>query len=201
MKIKKPKFWDSPNILIPVILFPITILVMLLSFVFRKLSSTKRFSIKVICIGNIYIGGTGKTPLSIKIADLLENKDFKVAIIKKNYRNQNDEKKLIESKEKKVFFENKRSKSLKKAISQKYEVAILDDGMQDFSIYKDLNIVCFTSNQLIGNGFTIPSGPLRENLKAINKCDIAMINGKPNLEFEKKLLKINDKIKIYYSSP
>ena len=199
MKIKKPKFWDSPNILIPVILFPITILVMLLSFVFRKLSSTKRFSIKVICIGNIYIGGTGKTPLSIKIADLLENKDFKVAIIKKNYQNQNDEKKLIESAEKKVFFENKRSNSLKIAISQKYEVAILDDGMQDYSIYKDLNIVCFTSNQPIGNGFTIPSGPLRENLKAINKCDIAMINGKPNLAFEKKLLNINDNIKIYYS--
>ena len=121
---------------------------MLLSFAFKKLSNTKKFSIKVICIGNIYIGGTGKTPLSIKIADLLENKDFKVAIIKKNYRNQNDEKKLIESKEKKVFFENKRSKSLKKAISQKYEVAILDDGMQDFSIYKDLNIVFFTQINL-----------------------------------------------------
>ena len=199
MKIKKPKFWDSSNILIPIILFPITILVMLLSFAFKKLSNTKKFSIKVICIGNIYIGGTGKTPLSIKIADLLENKDFKVAIIKKNYQNQNDEKKLIESAEKKVFFENKRSNSLKIAISQKYEVAILDDGMQDYSIYKDLNIVCFNSNQPVGNGFTIPSGPLRENLKAINKCDIAMINGKPNLAFEKKLLKIIENIKIYYS--
>ena len=108
-------------------------------------------------------------------------------------------KKLIESAEKKVFFENKRSNSLKIAISQKYEVAILDDGMQDYSIYKDLNIVCFNSNQPVGNGFTIPSGPLRENLKAINKCDIAMINGKPNLAFEKKLLNINDNIKIYYS--
>ena len=79
-------------------------------------------------------------------------------------------------------------------------MAILDDGMQDYSIYKDLNIVCFTSNQLIGNGFRIPSGPLRENLKSINKCDIAVINGKPNLEFEKKLIKINDNIKIYYSN-
>ena len=82
-----------------------------------KIIKYKKFSIKVICIGNIYIGGTGKTPLSIKIADLLENKDFKVAIIKKNYQNQNDEKKLIESAEKKVFFENKRSNSLKIAIS------------------------------------------------------------------------------------
>ncbi len=184
----------------PIILFPITILIMLLSFTLKKLSNTKKFSIKVICVGNIYIGGTGKTPLSIKIADLLENRDFKVAIIKKNYQSQTDEKKLIESREKKIFFENKRSNSLKIAIRQKYEVAILDDGMQDYSIYKDLNIVCFTSNQLIGNGFRIPSGPLRENLKSINKCDIAVINGKPNLEFEKKLIKINDNIKIYYSN-
>ena len=60
----------------PIILFPITILVTFLSFALKKLSNTKKFSIKVICIGNIYIGGTGKTPLSIKIADLLENKDF-----------------------------------------------------------------------------------------------------------------------------
>ena len=200
MNLKKPKFWDSSNILMPIILFPITILIMLLSFTLKKLSNTKKFSIKVICVGNIYIGGTGKTPLSIKIADLLENRDFKVAIIKKNYQSQTDEKKLIESRKKKIFFENKRSNSLKIAIRQKYEVAILDDGMQDYSIYKDLNIVCFTSNQLIGNGFRIPSGPLRENLKSINKCDIAVINGKPNLEFEKKLIKINDNIKIYYSN-
>ena len=57
-------------------------------------------------------------------------------------------KKLIESAEKKVFFENKRSNSLKIATKQKYEVAILDDGMQDYSIYKDLNIVCLTQINL-----------------------------------------------------
>ena len=99
----------------------------------------------------------------------------------------------------KSFLKIKDQIGLKIAISQKYEVAILDDGMQDYSIYKDLNIVCFNSNQPVEMGSTIPSGPLRENLKAINKCDIAMINGKPNLAFEKKLLNINDNIKIYYS--
>ena len=48
-------------------------------------------------------------------------------------------------------------------ISDKHDVAILDDGFQDLSIEKDFSILCFNSRQLIGNGFLIPAGPLRES--------------------------------------
>ena len=44
----------------------------------------------------------------------------------------------------------------------KFNLAILDDGFQDFSIKKNLNVICFNSKQLIGNGLVIPAGPLRE---------------------------------------
>ena len=60
----------------------------------------------------------------------------------------------------------------------------MDDGLQDASIIKDLNIVCFNSSDLIGNGFLLPAGPLREQLGKINDCRIAVINGKRNLAFE-----------------
>ena len=58
----------------------------------------KSFQIKTICIGNIYIGGTGKTPLTIKIYELLKKFDTKIATVKKFYANQLDEQRLLSKK-------------------------------------------------------------------------------------------------------
>ena len=78
-------------------------------------------------------------------------------------------------------------------------MVILDDGLQDYRLKKDLNIVCFHSNQLIGNGFVLPSGPLRESLNALKQAHIIIINGNKVKNFEKKILKINNKLEIFYS--
>ena len=59
--------------------------------------------------------------------------------------------------------------SLKKAIEEKYEVAIFDDGLQDKTISYDLSFVCFNKKNFIGNGRLIPAGPLRERLSSIKK--------------------------------
>ena len=75
----------------------------------------------------------------------------------------------------------------------------MDDGMQDVSVNKDLSIMCFNSTDLIGNGFLLPAGPLREQLKKVNSCRIAVINGKRNILFEKKLKSISDSIEIFQS--
>ena len=67
MKLKKPKFWDSSRFSFWVILFfPISILFLLFSFI-KKLKSSKDFPVPIICVGNIYLGGTGKTPLVSEI--------------------------------------------------------------------------------------------------------------------------------------
>ena len=76
-----------------------------------------------------------------------------------------------------LFLNKQRSKAINSAEKKQYDVAILDDGFQDYSIKKDLNILCFNSNQLIGNGMTLPSGPLRESLTALKKTQIVLING------------------------
>ena len=75
----------------------------------------------------------------------------------------------------------------------------MDDGLQDESVLKDLKIICFNSSDLIGNGFVLPAGPLREKLKNVNNCQIAVINGKRNIAFEKKLKSISNNIEIYQS--
>ena len=60
--------------------------------------------------------------------------------------------------------------------------------------------MCFNENQLIGNGLVFPSGPLRENLSSLKNADVILINGKKNINFEKKILKINKNLEIFYSS-
>jgi tetraacyldisaccharide 4'-kinase len=80
-----------------------------------------------------------------------------------------------------------------------YDSVILDDGFQDYSIKKDLNIICFNQNQLIGNGQVLPSGPLRENLNSLIEANIVLINGKKDNNFENKILEINKNIEIFYS--
>ena len=75
----------------------------------------------------------------------------------------------------------------------------MDDGFQDVRIKKDLNVLCFNQDHPIGNGYVLPAGPLREDLSAIKKTDIVVINGDKNKDFEEKLVKINNKVSIYYS--
>ena len=170
MKLKKPQFWDykNPNFLAH-LLWPLSILFQTLNSLIKIFVTKKKFdNIKTICVGNIYIGGTGKTSLSLKIQEILEKKNIKTCFIKKNYSNQIDEQKILE-KNGMLFMSNKRIIALKTALDQNYRVAIFDDGLQDMTIDYDLSFVCFNNLNWIGNGMTIPSGPLRENLENLKK--------------------------------
>ena len=84
MNFKKPKFWDlqKPNIL-SFILLPFTIILKINNFLLN-LKKESDYNIKTICVGNIYVGGTGKTPSTIKLYDILKNNNFKVSTGKKN---------------------------------------------------------------------------------------------------------------------
>lgn len=198
MNLKKPEFWNlkKPN-LFAYLLLPIAFLIQLRNF-FRIKFKKKKIKIKTICVGNIYIGGTGKTSLSIKINEILNKKNIKSCFIKKFYKNQIDEQRLLGSRGK-LFLSPKRLDALNKATSENYEVAILDDGLQDFSLDYDLEIVCFNDLNWKGNGLTIPAGPLRENLNNLKKYQNVIINGnEENLDIIKKnILEINPKISIY----
>ena len=198
MKLKKPKFWDykKPNIL-AYLLLPIAFLIQSTSYFLRKLAS-KKFKIKTICVGNFYLGGTGKTSLCIKINNILNKKNLKSCLIKKFYKNQIDEKKILE-KNGKLFISKNRIEAITQAENENYEFAILDDGLQDRSIDCDINIVCFNNINWIGNGMTIPSGPLRENIENLKNYNHIFINGNlENLEnIKKQIFKINPQINIH----
>ena len=198
MKIYKPFFWNKPKSFFTLILLPITFLVFIFLFIKKIINKAEKFNIPVICVGNIYLGGTGKTPLSLLIAEELKALGKKPVIVKKFYEDHKDEHLLIKKRGVPLILEKNRSNSLKLA-EKEFDLAILDDGFQDYKIIKDLNVLCFHSKQLIGNGYILPSGPLREPLSAIKKVQIVVINGEKNLIFEDKLKKINSKISIFYS--
>ena len=203
MKLNKPKFWDTKDSkILPYLLLPFSLILVLINSILKSIVKKKKLKkIKTICIGNIYIGGTGKTSLSLKTHEVLRQKKIKSCFIKKDYANQKDEQKILENKGK-LFKSKKRFLSLVEAADQGYEVAIFDDGLQDYSIDYDLIFLCFNDLNWIGNGFTIPSGPLRENFKNIRYYKNIFINGNmENLENTKNQIReINPKAKIFVTT-
>ena len=199
MNLKKPKFWDykKPNIL-AYFLYPISLLIKIVNYTKSK-QVQKKFKIKTICVGNIYLGGTGKTSLCIEINKILQRKKIKSCFIKKFYTNQIDEIKLLE-KNGKIFSSSKRVDALKQAEKENYEVAILDDGLQDKSIDYDIKFVCFNNINWVGNGMTIPAGPLREEINELKNYDHIFLNGNlENIEkLKKQIMEINSNTTIHF---
>jgi tetraacyldisaccharide 4'-kinase len=200
MKFNKPKFWDNKFGFIAFFLVPLSLIVILFIFLKKKFSRDIKFNIPVICVGNIYVGGTGKTPASILIAKELERLGKNPAICRKFYKEHKDEHNLIKNKFKNLLLDKDRAKGIIKIEKLNHDVAILDDGFQDYKIKKDLSILCFNQRQLVGNGLVFPAGPLRESLSSMRNAQIVLINGMKDIKFEKKILNINKNLQIFYTS-
>ena len=199
MKLNKPKFWDDKKIsFLAIILLPLTIFITINNLILSIISKEKSKKIKTICVGNIYVGGTGKTPLTIKLYDIFKELNYKVSTAKKFYKKHLDEQIILKNKTN-LIIASTRHKALEEAIKKKNELVIFDDGLQDDKIDYDLKFVCFNSKKWIGNGFLIPSGPLREKISSLKKYDVVFLNGdSPNIEdIKKKIYQINQRIEIF----
>ncbi len=199
MKIKKPYFWDlpKPNV-ISYLLIPFTIPIVIRNFIFKIISRKKSKKIKTICVGNIYIGGTSKTPLTIKIYEILNKLNKNIATVKKDYSNQIDEQMILKKKTS-LIISKSRAEAIQQGIDKRNSILIFDDGLQDMSVEYDLKFVCFKSKNWIGNGQYIPAGPLREKISSLKRFDAVFLNGKSNnLEkIRNQIQAINSKIKIF----
>ncbi|MBR1428749.1 MAG: tetraacyldisaccharide 4'-kinase [Rickettsiales bacterium] len=192
----KPKYFYKKNF-VSKSLFLLSFLYLLgfyLSHLLKKLSfkSKKRLGKHVICIGNIVCGGSGKTPVCIEIGKYLNTHGLDGCFITKGYNRKSKEETnipkdhhqlfsadqvgdeaLLLSNEADVFVVNKRAQS--QCIDGKYDFVILDDGLFDSSIIKDVNVVVFDSNFFIGNGYVLPAGPLRTRFKTLAKADFVIL--------------------------
>ena len=199
MIFKKPLFWDlKKQGILSIILFPFTIFTNINNFLLAI--SDKKINRKIfsICVGNIYIGGTGKTPLAIKLYQILNKNHKRVVVGKKFYSSHNDEMSLLKKKVH-VLIKNKRNSIIQEAIKYNKKIIIFDDGLQDKTLKYDLNFVCFDTSNWIGNGNLIPAGPLREKIKSLKKFDAVFLKNilKPNKKIIRIIKKINPKILIF----
>jgi len=159
-----------------------------------------RIGAYVISVGNIVVGGSGKTPTVIYVAKLLQNAGYKVCILSRGYRGANTKEYLEVSDESGILSDpttagdepymmaceligipvivgRNRYKSGLRAVKKfKPDVCILDDGFQHIKLKRDLNIVTFDGETGIGNGHLIPRGFLREQVSALKRADIVLIN-------------------------
>tara|TARA_B100001123_G_C15307006_1_gene1023002 strand:+ start:44 stop:964 length:921 start_codon:yes stop_codon:yes gene_type:complete len=190
----KPRFWNNNNLFV-FLLWPLTLITRLIILI-KNFKTPYKPKIKSICVGNIYLGGTGKTQLAIKLNEILKKK-YKTFIIKKYYKNQVDEQKLI-SKRANLILPKNRLSGLDKIKKSKRNIVIFDDGLQDKSINYNLSIVCFSSITGVGNGKLLPAGPLRESLSELFNYNAVFINGKKNKHLESKIKMYSKKIKIFY---
>ena len=196
MYLKKPSFWDKQISILSYLLLPFTIFVTVNNFLNSKKKKYLSKKLKTICVGNIYVGGTGKTPTTIKLYDLIK-KIKNTSTAKKYYLNQQDEEILLKRKTKFLTASSRRS-ILKLAEKKNIEVLIFDDGLQDNQIDYNFKFVCFDGDLGIGNGLLLPAGPLRETINSLKNYDVVFIKKGNNLKNLIKLIeKHNKRIKIF----
>ena len=204
MILKKPKFWDfkKPNFF-AYLLYPFTIFVEIHNIISTVIPKKKFTEIKTICVGNLYIGGTGKTPTSLLLYNLLKKNNINPVIAKKFYKNQIDEQKFLKDNSNFISLSD-REEIVKKAIEMKFDMIIFDDGLQEKWINYDIKFACFDSEKWIGNGHLIPSGPLREKMNALKNYHgvfLKTVNDDSNLDYiYNKIREINPNIEVFESN-
>ncbi|WP_341752132.1 MULTISPECIES: tetraacyldisaccharide 4'-kinase [unclassified Candidatus Tisiphia] len=191
-----PKFWHTKNI-IAYLLLPLSWLYLFASYLRKIIARPIIFPCKVICVGNISIGGTGKTQIVIFLAKMLKAINIDFIIITKGYGSKLQTALLVEPhhtaldvgdeavmllKYGKVIASKKIQYILPFIQRIKPKVIIVDDAMQNPNFYKDIVILSVDADRLFGNELLIPAGPLREYPKqAIEKTDIVILVGSSNV--------------------
>jgi tetraacyldisaccharide 4'-kinase len=158
-----------------------------------------RLSCPVISVGNITVGGTGKTPTVAFLAKHLQSKGKRVCIISRGYGRSSHGTVVVSDKEKMLasvdeagdepFLLARRLKGVPVVVDEDRvrggklatslfhpDVILLDDGFQHRRLHRDLDIVTFKSTNLLGNGFVLPAGPLREFIFHLKRARLFWIN-------------------------
>ena len=200
MNLSRPEFWSKKS-LPGLLLWPVSIVFRLVAFLrhtmYRTgLLSSWRSPVPVVVVGNITVGGAGKTPLVIALADLLAKHRYRVGIVTRGYGGSTkdvpavaisdsdpavvgDESVLIASRTGlPVVVSSSRVAAVKHLIANfDIDCVLCDDGLQHYALQRDLEIVVIDSEYLFGNGFCMPAGPLREPVKRLDTVDFKIYSG------------------------
>jgi len=171
----------------------------------RKYIKNKEISYKsdipIIVVGNLTIGGTGKTPLVKYIANELANKGYKPGIVSRGYggkfketlqvtdetsvKETGDEAQILSKLNFPFYIDRNRVRAVKKLTKDHdCDVIISDDGLQHYKMGRHIEIAVIDGKRRFGNNLTFPAGPLRESRNRLNSVDFIVNNSGPTEEDE-----------------
>ncbi len=198
--IQPERYWASRNPL-ALLLLPLSWLFCLLATLRRALYRTSviksvRLPVPVIVVGNITVGGTGKTPLIIKLVDLLRKQGYTPGVISRGYGGSaevwpqqvtatsdpalvGDEPVLIARRTGcPIWVGPDRPAVAGRLLDQtNCDILLSDDGMQHYALERDVEIAVIDGQRGLGNGFCLPAGPLREPPERLSEVDFVVVNG------------------------
>jgi tetraacyldisaccharide 4'-kinase len=172
-------------------------------FYLNGLKKSHKLPVPVIVVGNITVGGTGKTPLVIWLADLLKNAGYQPGVISRGYGGKSENWPLVvteDSDVKQVGDEplliakqtqlpvvigpNRVESATKLLADSPCNVIISDDGLQHYKLARDIEIIVVDGSRRFGNGYMLPAGPLREPVSRLQSVDFVVVNGEKYTESE-----------------
>jgi tetraacyldisaccharide 4'-kinase len=201
--LKNPGFWKDKHNLYGVLLSPFSALYQFVTSQRERFTSSIKVNVPVICVGNIVLGGAGKTPVAIMIASALQEQGLNVHILSRGYGGKlkgpllvdpfhhtaqkvGDEPLLL-AKIAPTWVSKNKIEGAQAAIKAGAEIILLDDGLQNPTLYKDFSILIVNGEYGLGNERIFPAGPLRETAQsAFRKANIIIMMGKDRQFLEKK---------------
>ncbi|MEM9469391.1 MAG: tetraacyldisaccharide 4'-kinase [Pseudomonadota bacterium] len=202
MPLKTPSFWYQEFGLKAALLKPVSLLYYAVHLLNQKLKTPYQSSIPVLCVGNIVMGGSGKTPTVLALIDLVQkNKLAKNPVIltrgyggiikrptvvdtETHTHEQVGDEALLLAQKATVIVSPNRAQGAKKAEELRSDLIIMDDGFQNNSLNKDISLLVVDGINPFGNNQLFPAGPLRQTIKsALNQSDTIISIG-PKIETE-----------------
>ena len=197
------KIWKSNNFL-NLLLFPFSILYYLCFIIYKISNKEKKCNIPVLCVGNITLGGAGKTPTVIEMRQILTKNFKKIFVLTRGYKgtakgplivskdhsfHEVGEESLLHSHFGLTCVSKKKFSGAKFCEAQGGELIIMDDGLQSIDIKKNCKVLVIDSDYGFGNKNIFPSGPLRETISSgIKNCDLILIIGNNSNILKKNMI-------------
>jgi tetraacyldisaccharide 4'-kinase len=209
----QPKFWEKKNYWSDILL-PISYIYYLIIFFKSNLIKSKKSTLPIICVGNITIGGAGKTPVVEAFAKICRSIDKNAAILLRGYGGNNygpvkvnneihssievGDEAILHSTNFITWVSRNRYQAAKKIEGESdVDIIIMDDGLQNKSLTQDLKVLVFDGSKGVGNERMIPAGPLREPFyKGVLNSDICIIIGDDVTGLKNLLYKVYPKLKL-----
>lgn len=197
---RTPNFWNRKGIL-STCLTPVSWVIELVGECRQKLVIPEVFPVPLICVGNLVVGGAGKTPVALDIGTRLQAMGIRSCFLSRGYKGRMEgpvkvdedlhsykdvgDEPLLLSRCAPCFVSTDRPAGAQEAIADGAQIIIMDDGFQNCSIQKTLSLVVVDGRNGFGNHRLIPAGPLREPIeKGIMRADAVISIGPPHLEMD-----------------